>query len=203
MSASRLASAEQNSGGYLQAATAQAFKYKALFYKIDMRLQMDRAALEDLSQTYQGLLSEQERVGVELQVLRLDLADCEVKVDHLSSQSLDWKQKYLSAIRDRDVIRTHVAQLDFGTSLPSFWGPVCYFRYSPIKQEIQVYGTRSSDQASTCSRDDAIRNGVGGYPFHQLTRWVPTIHWACEIRHIIRIHWNTPRLCAIFQISSL
>ena len=55
-----------------------------------------------------------------MQRLRSDLADRETKVDRLRSKALDWKQKCISAVRDRHVIRTHLAQLSIGTlHLPS------------------------------------------------------------------------------------
>ena len=107
-------------GGDLQASTGMSSKYNNLFHKVDKKLEMDRASLEDLSKTYQVRLREQERVKVELQRLRSDLANREAKVDQLRSQALEWKQKCLSATLDRDGIRTHLAQLASGTlRLPS------------------------------------------------------------------------------------
>uniref|UniRef100_A0AAV1U888 Uncharacterized protein n=1 Tax=Peronospora matthiolae TaxID=2874970 RepID=A0AAV1U888_9STRA len=43
---SRLAAAEQTSGGDLQAATAKASKYKKLFHRVDKKLYTTRLALE-------------------------------------------------------------------------------------------------------------------------------------------------------------
>ena len=131
--------------------------------------------------------------------------ETDLRIVHYSTASgdVDSAPGCLSAIRDSDVIRTYLAQLASGNlRLPSR-GDVYCFRYSTNKQEIQVYGTRSSDQASPRSEDDAIQNGVDGYPFGQVIRWLPAIPWTCAIRHIIRIHLNTPSLCAIFSISLL
>ena len=61
--------------------------------------------------SYQDHLRDHKRVEAYLQRLRLYLANREAKVGRLRSQALDWKQKSLSAVRDRDVIRTHLAQL--------------------------------------------------------------------------------------------
>ena len=52
---------------------------------------------------------------MELRRQRSDLAGGEAKVDRLRSQPLDWKQKCISAVPDRDVIRIHLVQLDSGT----------------------------------------------------------------------------------------
>ena len=81
-----------------------------LFSKAGKKLKVVKTALEDLSKSYQGYLRGHEHAEVELQRLRSDLADQETKVDRLCSQVLDWKQKWLSAVRDRDVIRTHLDQ---------------------------------------------------------------------------------------------
>ena len=50
---------------------------------------MAREALEELSKAYQGRLRIQERVKMDLQQLRSDLADSEAKVDRLRSQALN------------------------------------------------------------------------------------------------------------------
>ena len=77
-------------------------------------------ALEDMSKTYQARLREQELVEAELQRLRSDLADRDAQVDRLRSQSSNWEQQCLLVVRDRDTIRTHVAQLASGSlRLPS------------------------------------------------------------------------------------
>ena len=56
MLTSRLAAAKQNSGGYLQASTTKASKYKKLFNKVDQKFGVDKTALKDLSKSYQGHL---------------------------------------------------------------------------------------------------------------------------------------------------
>ena len=117
---SRLAAAEPNSGGDLQAATSKALRYKKIFHRVDKKLDKARLALEDMSKTYQARLREQELVEAELQRLRSDLADRDTQVDCLRSQSSNWEQQSLLAVRDRDTIRTHLAQLASGSlRLPS------------------------------------------------------------------------------------
>ena len=88
---SHLDAVEQNLGGGLEAATAKASKYKKLFHKVGKKLEMTRVAVEDFLKIYQGRFREQERVIVELQRLRSDLADREAKVDRLRSPALDLK----------------------------------------------------------------------------------------------------------------
>ena len=94
---------------------SKASKYKKIFNKVNKILVVAKTALEDLSKSYLGHLREHKRVEVELQRLRSDIADGEDNVDCLRSQELDCKQKCLSAVRDRDVIRTHLAYLASGT----------------------------------------------------------------------------------------
>ena len=67
---SRLAAAEQNPGGDLQAATDKTSKYKKRFRKVDKKLGTARIALENMSKTYKDRLRAQERVEAELQQLR-------------------------------------------------------------------------------------------------------------------------------------
>ena len=115
-----LAAAEQNLSGDLQAATAKASKYKKSFNRVDKKLDTARLALEDMSKTYQDRLREQKLVEAEMQRLRSNLADRDAKVDRLRSQALNWEQKCLLAVRDRDTIRTNLAQLASGSlRLPS------------------------------------------------------------------------------------
>ena len=114
---SLLAAAEQNLSGDLQAATA---KYKKSFNRVDKKLDTARLALEDMLKKYQDRLREQKLVEAELQRLRSVLADRDVQVDRLRSQVLNWEQKCLLAVRDRDTIRTHLAHLASGSlRLPS------------------------------------------------------------------------------------
>ena len=82
---SRLAAAEQNLGGDLQAATAKASKYKKRFRKADKKLDTARLALEDMSKTYQDRLRAQKLVEADMQRLRSDLADRDADVDRLRS----------------------------------------------------------------------------------------------------------------------
>ena len=63
---SRLASAEQNSGGDLQAAIAKASKYKKLSNRVDRKLDAARLELEDMSNTYQDRLRDQNLVEAEM-----------------------------------------------------------------------------------------------------------------------------------------
>ena len=83
----RLAAAEQNTGGDLQAVTDNAFKYKKHFRKADKKLDTAKLALENMSKTYQDRLRAQERVEAELKQLRSDLVDREAQVDRLRSQA--------------------------------------------------------------------------------------------------------------------
>ena len=117
-----LAAAEQSPGGDIQAVTAKEYKFKKHLNNIDKKLGVTKTALEDLSKSYLGHLREHKRVEVELQRLRSDIADGEDNVDCLRSQELDCKQKCLSAVRDRDVIRTHLDHLASRYS-PSFGVP--------------------------------------------------------------------------------
>ena len=88
MLTSRLAAAEQTSGGDLPAATAKASQYKKPSHKVDTRVEMARAELKDFATTYQGRLREQERVKVKLQQLRSNLAYREAKVNRLHREAL-------------------------------------------------------------------------------------------------------------------
>ena len=112
---SRLAAAEQNPGGDLQASTYKASKYKKRFRKADKKLDTARIALENMSKTYQYRLRAQERVEEEPQQLRSDLANRDAQVDRLRSQASNWEQQCLLAVRDCDTIRTHLAQLASGS----------------------------------------------------------------------------------------
>lgn len=111
---SRLAAAEKSSDDDLRAATTRASKYKKLAYKTEKKLGMARAALEDLQKSFQGHLRKSERTEAELQRLRSDLADRDAEVDHLRAQAVDWKKKCISAVHDRDEIRTQLARLASG-----------------------------------------------------------------------------------------
>ena len=55
-------------------------------------------------------------------------------VDRLRNQALDWKPKFLLAVRDRDVIRTHLALLASGTLNLSSGVPPAAFATTPIRK---------------------------------------------------------------------
>ena len=78
---------------------------------------MTRMAFEDMSKTYHDQLRAQERVKAEVQQLRADLADPNAQVDHLHNQASGSEHNCLPAVRDRDVIRTHLAHLASGSFL--------------------------------------------------------------------------------------
>ena len=84
---------------------------------------MAKPALKDLSKSNHGHLRNFKHVEVELKRLRSDLAIREAKADRLRSQASDWKQKCLSAVRDRHVIRCHLAQLASKTLYLFSWIP--------------------------------------------------------------------------------
>ena len=83
-------------------------------------------------------------------------------MDRLRRQALDWEQNSLSAVRDREVIRTH--WLNWLLDRSAFLQMPHLRPLPPANQQAtQVHGSRSPDQASPRCEDDAIWNKFDGY----------------------------------------